>query len=233
MAKNIMASRVYDNGVPCTGEQTLHCPKEYVDDAIKALVANGSWEVKDPADIDKIRKAAFLESGATNTDIVGQLAPKVAAYAGVEGCPEDAKMLVLRVEKWGTKSEPLAREIMCPMLRVLPYDTFEEGVQRAKENLLMEGAGHSSTIYTNDDEHVRYFGSKIPVCRICVNQPNIAGVGRQTNGLVPTNSLGCGSWGNNSTSDNVNYKQFYNLTRVAYTIPGKKVYTPDEIWAMD
>ena len=232
MAKNIMASRIYDNGVPCTGEQTLHCPREVVDDVIKALVDNGSFEIKDPADIDKIRQAAFLESGATNTDIVGRTAPKVAEYAGVE-CPSDAQMLVMKVEKWGTKSEPLAREIMCPMLRILPYDKFEEGVQHAKENLLMEGAGHSSTIYTNTDEHVKYMGKKIPVCRIVVNQPNVAGCGRQTNGLVPTNSLGCGSWGNNSVSANLNFNYFYNITRVAYEIPGKKIYTPEEIWAMD
>ena len=230
MAKNIMASRVYDNGVPCTGEQTIHVPREEVDKVIKALIDNGGYEITDAADIDKIRKAAFLDSGAMNTAIVGHPAPAVAKYAGVKA-PDDFKLLVIRVDKCG-KDEPLAREIMCPMLRVLPYDKFEEGVEHARTNLLMEGAGHSTTIYSMDDENIKYAGNRIPVCRFMVNQPNVAGSGRQQNGLNPTISLGCGSWGNNSISENLTYYHLINITRVAYPIKNAHSPSHQEIWAM-
>jgi len=231
MAKNIMISRVYDNGVPCTGEQTLHCPQEEVEKVIKALVDNGGYEITNAEDIDKIRKAAFLDTGAMNTAIVGSPAPKVAAYAGVE-CPADTKLLVIKVDKFA-KDEPLAREIMCPMLRVLPYEKFEDGVAHARANLLMEGAGHSTSMYSNNDDNIKYAADRIPVCRFMVNQPNVAASGRQQNNLNPTISLGCGSWGNNSISENLTYYHLINTTKVAYPIQGVHSPSHAEIWEMN
>ncbi|MBQ3379051.1 MAG: aldehyde dehydrogenase family protein [Clostridia bacterium] len=231
MAKNIIMSRAYDNGVPCTGEQTIHVPKGKEDAVIKALVDNGCWEVKDAADIDKIRQIAFTPEGRPNTQIVGKLPPQACKLAGVEGCPEDAKLLIMRVDKCG-KGEPLAREIMCPILRVLPCETFAEGVEHARTNLLMEGAGHSATVYSLDDDNIKLAGDRIPVCRMVVNQPNVAGSGRQQNGLMPTSSLGCGSWGNNSISENLTYYHFMNTTRVAYPLKGVHSPSHDEIWQM-
>jgi succinate-semialdehyde dehydrogenase len=121
---------------------------------------------------------------------------------------------------------------MCPYMITLTYNTFEEAVEIAKTNLLYEGAGHTAAIHSNNDEHVQYAGNALPISRLVVNQPSSTGAGGSFyNGFNPTTTLGCGSWGNNSISENFTYYHLINISRIGYLNKNAKVPTPEQIWA--
>lgn len=232
MVAQVMASRVYDNGMPCTGEQTLIMPVEKSDEIIKAFVENDCYLITDDSDIQKLRELIFPKGfdGPINIDVVGRPAEEVAKKANIE-VPEGTKLLMLELSKYGNE-ELLCREVMCPIVRCFTYKDFKDGVAMAKANLIMEGAGHSSTIYSNIKENIMYAGDQIPVGRLMVCQPNVNATGSTyINGLVPTISLGCGSWGNNSISENLTYKHLMNVTHVSYKIKDAHELSADEIWA--
>lgn len=232
MVAKVMGSRMYDNGMPCTGEQAIIMPEEKADEIIKLFQEKGAHIITDPADVQKLREAIFLKGfdGPINVAIVGQPAEVVAKYAGVE-VPEGTTMLMVKMEKCG-REDVLCREIMCPIIRFYTYNEFEDAIKIANTNLLMEGAGHSSGIYSNNDKNILNAGNQIPVCRFMVCQANSAVAGNTfTNGLAPTISIGCGSWGNNSISENLTYKHLMNTTRVSYIIKNAPNPTADEIWA--
>ncbi|WP_312812828.1 aldehyde dehydrogenase family protein [Sedimentibacter sp.] len=232
MVAQIMGSRMYDNGMPCTGEQTLIMPKEKADEIIKIFEEKGAYMVTDPTDIQKLREAIFKKGfdGPINVDIVGHPAAEVAKYANVS-VPEGTKLLITKLDKFG-KDEVLCREIMCPFVRYFVYENFEDAINIAKTNLLMEGAGHSSGIYSNNNDNIQLAGNQIPVARFMVSQANSNVAGNTfTNGLDPTISIGCGSWGNNSISENLTYKHLMNKTRISFIIKDAPNPTAEEIWA--
>ena len=114
----------------------------------------------------------------------------------------------------------LAKEKLCPVVAIFPYRTFEEAVARAKANLLVEGAGHSAALHSNDEEHIRQMGVELPVSRLVVNQASaLTAGGSLTNGFAPTTTLGCGSWGGNSISENLDYKHLMNVSRIGKPSP--------------
>lgn len=222
-------NRTYDFGMPCTTEQTLHIPVELIDTIIEKLKAKKAFYIDDPEKIQLLREVCFPE-GMINRYIVGQPPSVLASLVGIK-IPEDTSLLVCRVEKWGT-DEPLAREIMTPFLRILPYSNFEDAVERARTNYLMEGAGHSGAIWSNNDKKIALAGERIPVGRLVVNQNATAGGGGpQNNGLKHTISLGCGYWGGNSIGENLNYSHLMNYTYISKIIEGKSELSPEEIWA--
>lgn len=227
MAATVVGSRAYDNGIPCTGEQAIHFPRKDYDKVIAAFE-----KAKAPLIPDD--KAAglpgflFKENGAIDPKHVGMKPVKIASELGFE-VPEDSQVLIFR-SRGLNRENILCREKLCPVIQLFPYDTFEEGVEAAKTNLLWEGAGHTSVIYTNDEEKAEYAGAELPVGRLVVNQAGgAASGGNYINGLNPTMSLGCGSWGNNSISENLTYKHLMNTTKLAYyhdcTMPPL-----DEVW---
>lgn len=224
-----VSNRMYDNGMPCTTEQTLHIPVDLVDTVIEKLIAKKAFYIDDPEKIQRLREAAF-PNGMLNKDIVGQHAKVLASLAGIE-IPDDTSLLVCKVEKWG-RDEPLAREIMTPFLRILPYENFSDAVERARTNYFMEGAGHAGAVWSNDNDKIALAGERIPVGRLMINQHATAGGGGpQNNGLNHTISLGCGFWGGNNIGVNVNYSHLMNYTYVSKIIEGAKELTPEEIWA--
>ena len=111
---------------------------------------------------------------------------------------------------------------MCPVLVTLPYDKFEEAVDIARANLLVEGAGHSVAIHSNNDKHIEMVGAAMPVGRIAVNFPSIFVNGAPINGFDPTTTLGCGSWGNNSISENLTCDHLLNYSIIGYPIKDAK-----------
>lgn len=232
MAAQVMGSRMYDNGMPCTGEQTVIIPEEKADEIVNIFIEKGAYLITGEEDIEKLRKNIFPKGfdGPLNVDIVGQTAEGVAKYIGIE-VPEGTKLLMASLSKFG-KEEVLAREIMCPITRVYTYKDIDEAINIAKTNLLMEGAGHSSGIYSNNDENIMKAGEQLPVGRLMVCQPNSNVAGSTfANGLPPTISIGCGSWGNNSISENLNYKHLMNTTRVSYIIKNAPDLIAEEVWA--
>lgn len=228
LARQVVTSRSYDNGMPCTGEQALHIHEDAVDDVLEAFKKQKAYVLpEDKAPM--LMKILFKENGATDPAHVGMLPCKLAELMGLE-IPEDTTLLIFK-SLGMTRENLLRREKLCPVVQYFPYDTYEEGVANAKSNLEWEGKGHTSVVYTNDQKTAEYAGLQLPVSRLLVSQPaGAASGGNFINGLNPTMSLGCGSWGNNSISDNLTYKHMMNTTKLAFyhdpTIPDA-----DTVWA--
>jgi succinate-semialdehyde dehydrogenase len=120
---------------------------------------------------------------------------------------------------------------MFPFLRFFIYDDFKDACHMARENLLIEGAGHSSTIYSRNEEHIVYAGDQLPVGRFLVEQVGSGGsANNYYNGLPPTLSLGCGSWGNNSISENLTFRHLLNVTKVSRVLSGYHEPNYEETW---
>ena len=162
--------------------------------------------------------------------MVGKSAFDVGKMAGID-VPESSRLILLPADGSGTE-DILAKEKLCPVIAIVPYSTFEEAVKMAKANLLVEGAGHSAALHSNNDENIQKAGVELPISRLVVNQPSSTSAGGSlTNGFAPTTTLGCGSWGGNSISENLDYKHLMNVSRIGKVISDKKVPTDDEIWA--
>src|SRR6185503_14269894 len=115
---------------------------------------------------------------------------------------------------------------------ILPYKTFYEAVENARANLIVEGAGHSAALHSNNESNIRHAGAELPVSRLVVNQAcALTAGGSLTNGFAPTTTLGCGSWGGNSISENLDYKHLMNVSRIGKLITTRTVPTDAEIWA--
>jgi succinate-semialdehyde dehydrogenase len=120
---------------------------------------------------------------------------------------------------------------MFPVLSAYRYDTWEEAVEIARDNLNKIGKGHSVVIHSANDKHIEYAGAHIEVSRVVINQSCASTAGGSfQNGLNPTNTLGCGSWGNNSISENLTYYHLINISRIAYWKKEKPIPTDAEIW---
>jgi len=146
-----------------------------------------------------------FRGGHLNKDVVGKSARQIGTKAGID-IPETIRIILLKADGAGTK-DVLAKEKLCPVVAILPYRTFDEAVAQAKANLLVEGAGHSAALHSNNEEHIRLMGLALPISRLVVNQASaLTAGGSLTNGFAPTTTLGCGSWGGNSISENLDYK---------------------------
>lgn len=228
--EKIVLGASFDNGIICSHEQFVLAPEEKYQDVVKQFEATGKvWFTSDPDKVEKIRKLVF-PNGQLNKDVVGRSPKEVGAMAGIE-VPDSARIILVPASDAGT-GDVLAKEKLCPVVAILPYKTFNEAVAKAKANLLVEGAGHSAAVHSNSEDHIRYAGSELPVSRLVVNQAcALTAGGSLTNGFAPTTTLGCGSWGGNSISENLDYKHLMNVSRIGKVIKDKKVPSDAEIWA--
>ena len=227
-AQMIATSRTYDNGVLCTCEQCVHVQEDSYDELVKLLEGQGAFYIHEKADVDAMRANLFPE-GMINKDAVGASPQFIGSLAGIE-VPEDAKFLMIKVDAYGA-DEYLCKEKLCPVMCITTYKEWEEGVANAKTNLLNEGAGHSAIVRSNTQEHIDYAGEQLPVSRIGVNMIGSSGLGGGfDNGLNPTATLGCGSWGNNSISENLWWHHLVNVARIAMRIPNAEVPSDEEVW---
>jgi succinate-semialdehyde dehydrogenase len=229
-AEKIVTGAAFDNGIICSHEQFVLAPRESYDDTIRAFIATGKvWFTADPGEVQRIRELAF-HGGHMNKDIVGKSAREIGAKAGLD-IPRTARIILVPADGAGTE-DVLAREKLFPVVAILAYTTFEDAVGQAKANLLVEGAGHTAALHSHNEEHIRFMGLALPISRLVVNQPSaITAGGSLTNGFAPTTTLGCGSWGGNSISENLDYKHLMNVSRIGKVITGKRVPTDAEIWA--
>jgi len=231
-ASGTIINRMYDNGVPCTGEQCMHLPVEEVDAILDVFVKNGAYVVKDENKVNLIRKELFVEADGAfkvNLKYVGQNAMALAKMFDLE-VPEGTKVLIVPA-KGNANVELFCKEKLCPVMAYLPYKVFEEAVDNALVNLHKEGAGHTSCLFSNDQAHIDYFARKVPVSRALINCSALMAAGNSfLIGLNPTVSLGCGTWGGNTISGNLNYQHLMNKTFVASLIKGATIPTPEEIW---
>ncbi len=234
IAAETVNSRCRDNGLPCTGEQFITFPEKDTEKVLAAFEKAGAFVIRDEETAEKVRNGLFTltpkGSWAFNINNVGQDIHKIAENIGIE-VPEGTKSLLVAAKGVG-KADLLCKEKLCPVEAFYPYKNFDEGMSFISENLNMEGAGHSAVIYSHCDEHIERAGVELPVSRLVVNAcGSTAGGNTLENGLTPTMSLGCGSWGNNSISENLSYKHLMNVTKIAYKIKDIHIPSHEEIWA--
>ena len=228
--EKIVDGASFDHGIICSHEQFVIAPEENFDQTIELFTNTGKvWFTDDKLQIQKLREVVFLD-GHLNKDVVGKSASDVGKMAGIE-VPDSAKLILLPADGSGNE-DVLAKEKLCPVIAIVPYSTFDNAVAMAKANLLVEGAGHSAALHSNDDENIKMAGIELPISRLVVNQPSSTSAGGSlTNGFAPTTTLGCGSWGGNSISENLDYKHLMNVSRIGKVITDKEVPSDEEIWA--
>lgn len=228
-AEKIIIGRSFDNGLICLGEQTVFVPEEKLPLFIEELKKQGGHYVDQPAQVEKLREGLFPKGGPINRDVVGLSAEQVGKVIDLE-ITKGSRVIVAQASAIG-RGDVLCREKLCPVLTVIPYRDFEEGVAMMVENLEYEGKGHSIAIHSNTAEHIEYAAIQCAVSRVIVNQPSgTTGGGSPTNGFTPTTTLGCGSWGNNSFSDNLSYTHFMNITHVGYPYKESYLSDPELAW---
>ncbi len=224
----IIAGRKFDNGIICSGEQTVIAHADQYDAIMAEFKKNGAVLITDAAEKAALREALF-PGGIMNKDLVGQSVQKIAAAAGLN-VPEGTPVILVEADGYG-KDDLFSKEKMCPVISTYKYNTFEEAVTIARANLDVEGKGHSVSIHSNNREHLEYAGETIEVARVLVNQIcSTMNGGAFTNSLTPTTTLGCCSWGNNSISENFGFKHLINYIRIAENLPNKAVPTDEEVW---
>ena len=226
----IVAGASFDNGIICSHEQFVFAPVERYEETVKSFEDTGKvWFTEDEDQIQRLRDVVF-PGGRLNKDVVGRSPREIGALAGID-VPEAIRIILLPAKGAGV-DDVLAKEKLCPVVAILPYQTFAEAVENARANLLVEGAGHSAALHSNNEANIRSAGEGLPVSRLVVNQAcALTAGGSLTNGFAPTTTLGCGSWGGNSISENLDYKHLMNVSRIGKVITNRKVPTDAEIWA--
>ena len=215
-ANSIMHSKTFDNGMICASEQSV-IVLDKVYDAVKAeFKARGAFFLN-PEETEKVRKTIII-NGALNAKIVGQRAPKIAALAGVT-VPDSVKVLIGEVESVDI-SEEFAHEKLSPVLAMYRAKDFDDALDKAERLIADGGFGHTSSVYLNqitEQAKLNKFYGRMKTCRILVNTPSSqGGIGDIYNfKLTPSLTLGCGSWGGNSVSENVGVKHLINIKTVA------------------
>ena len=234
---SILMSKTFDNGMICASEQSIVCVKDVYDDVRKELEYRGAYLLS-AKEKEKLSKVIFID-GKLNAGIVGQPAYKIAEMAGVK-VPVETKALVGEASEIG-HHEPFSAEKLSPVLGLYKAKDFEEATDIAQKLVLFAGAGHTSVLYTHqtNDERIKYFGEKLHTGRILINCPSSQGaIGDLYNfRLEPSLTLGCGSWGGNSVSENVGVKHLMNVKTVAmreenmlwFKVPEKIYFKPGSL----
>ena len=212
---SIIHSKTFDNGMICASEQSVTVLEPIYKEVKKEFADRGCYFLKKD-EIDKVRKTIII-NGALNAKIVGQSAHTIAKLAGVD-VPVDTKILVGEVESVDI-SEEFAHEKLSPVLAMYKAKTFDEAIEKAEHLVADGGYGHTSSIYVNvnEKEKLEKHANAMKTCRILVNTPAAqGGIGDIYNfKLAPSLTLGCGSWGGNSVSENVGVKHLINIKTVA------------------
>jgi succinate-semialdehyde dehydrogenase len=229
-AEKIIAGAAFDNGIICSHEQFVLTPQESYQATIDAFLATGDvWFTSDPTQVERLREVMF-KNGHLDKTIVGQSAQFIGRKAGLD-VPASARIILVPAHGAG-RLDLLAREKLCPVVAILAYTSFEDAIAKARANLLVEGAGHSAALHSHDEANIRAMGLGLPISRLVVNQTSsLSAGGSLSNGFAPTTTLGCGSWGGNSISENLDYKHLMNISRVGRVIAHRSIPTDDEIWA--
>ena len=239
-ANDLVLSKHFDYGMICATEQAIIADKEVYAPLIKELKRRKAYFVNDEekAKLEQYMFGCTAYSGQTpklNSVVPGKSPQYIAKAAGFE-IPEDATILAAECKEVG-ENEPLTMEKLAPVQAVLKSDNKEQAFEMC-EAMLKHGAGHTAAIHTNDQALVREYGQRMHACRIIWNSPSsLGGVGDIYNAIAPSLTLGCGSYGGNSVSGNVQAVNLLNIKRIArrnnnmqwFKIPAKTYFEPNAI----
>ena len=234
---SILMSKTFDNGMICASEQSVVCVKAVYDKVKEEFLKRGAYFVS-AKEREKLSATAFPD-GKLNAGIVGQPAAKIAELSGFKVAPE-TKVLIAEVEKIGA-DEPLSAEKLSPVLAMYKAKDFDDAANKAKALVTHGGNGHTSVLYTHpaNEERIKFYGQYMHTGRVLINCPSSQGaIGDLYNfRLEPSLTLGCGSWGGNSVSENVGVKHLMNVKTVAkrvenmlwFRVPEKIYFKPGSL----
>lgn len=211
---DLILSKTFDNGLICASEQALIVDRAVAERVVHLLQANGCYFLN-PAEVEQLTKIATSEDCChINPQIVGQSASTIAGMAGIT-VPEHTKILIAPLEGVGP-NYPLSQEKLSPILAFYQVDDYRQGIERCIQMVEFGGLGHSAVIHSENKAVIKEFSNLVRVGRIIVNSPCTHGaIGDIYNTNVPSLTLGCGSYGRNSTTSNVSVKNLINVKRVA------------------
>ena len=240
---DVVLSKAFDNGMICASEQAVIIDDEIYDAALAEFDILHAYRVnkKEKALLEKFifgveAKGKSCGEAKLNASVVGQLPTWIAEKAGF-AVPADTSIILAEVSGVGP-DEPLTREKLCPVLAVLRAKTTEQGMTYAEQMVAFDGLGHSGAIHTQDDALIEEFGSRVKAVRIIVNAPSsLGGIGDIYNSFIPSLTLGCGSYGHNSVSNNVSAVNLVNIKRIGrrnnnlqwFKVPAKTYFEPNAI----
>ncbi|WP_339819362.1 bifunctional acetaldehyde-CoA/alcohol dehydrogenase [Paenibacillus sp. FSL R7-0216] len=212
---DLILSKTFDNGMICASEQSVIIEEPVYDTVRKMMIDNGCYFLN-KAETEAVSSLVITgERCAVNGVIVGQPAHKIAEMAGLQ-VPKHTKILVAELKGVGT-DHPLSAEKLSPVLACYKVKTAEQGIDRAAEIVTFGGLGHSSVIHSKDEKVIEAFADRLKTGRVIVNSPSTHGaIGDIYNTNLPSLTLGCGSYGHNSTTSNVTAVNLINVKRVAY-----------------
>ena len=225
-AAKIAISKTFDNATSCSSENSLVIVDAIYADAMAALAGEGG--VLLTSEEKQRLQEVMWQDGALNRHVIAKSAPEIAEVVGLDR-PELRTARFLMVEETGVgKQYPFSGEKLSPVLTIYRAADFDAAFDQTRKILDFQGKGHSCGIHTKDDDHVQRLGLEMPVCRVIVNQAHAVGNGGNfDNGLPFSLSMGCGTWGKNSISENLNYRHYLNTTRIARTIPAREPTTEE------
>ncbi|UYG17010.1 bifunctional acetaldehyde-CoA/alcohol dehydrogenase [Brachybacterium huguangmaarense] len=210
---DLILSKTFDNGMICASEQAVFIDQEIADEVIAEFEKFGTHVVT-PAEAEKLEAFMITETGSVVASVVGQSAQAIAEGAGID-VPAGTKLLLAPIDGVG-EDHPFSREKLCPVLGMKVVSGPEEGLDLSARMLEFGGLGHTAVLHARDAELEREFGLRMKACRIIVNSPSaLGGIGDVYNGLIPSMTLGCGSYGHNSVSRNVSAIDLINVKRIA------------------
>jgi len=221
--RDVISGTTFDNGTLCSSEQAIVCDRIIKDEVLEQARANGG-HLLTPDECDRLAAVLITDRLLVNTDYVGRPATTIANAAGIK-VPDKTRVLICPVGGVG-KKYPLSHEKLSPVLAFYVVDDWQEGCQRCTELLRFGGMGHTMVIHSGNDDIVLEFGLRKPAHRILVNTVAALGAVGHTTHLFPSMTLGCGSWGNNITSDNIGPQHLLNVKRLAYET---REYIPKEV----
>lgn len=210
---DLLLSKTFDSGMICASEQTVLVHKD-VEKQFRAEFEKYGGYFLNKTERATLQKYMITEKGSVNPQLVGSRAAQVAADAGLT-VPEGTKVLIVPIDGVG-KDHPFSQEKLLPVLGFKAVKDAAEGFDLANQLLEFGGLGHTAAIHTRDTKQEREFGLEMRACRIIVNSPTSqGGIGDIYNGLIPSLTLGCGSYGHNSVSRNVSAIDLINIKRIA------------------
>jgi sulfoacetaldehyde dehydrogenase len=222
-ARKIFLGKTFDFATSCSSENSAVIQENVFDDFVNELKANGGY-LCGPEEKEKLAKAMWPDGKHLNKKIVAQSPMVIAELAGLN-VPENTTFLMVLGEKIGP-DDLFSGEKLSIVLTLWKYTEFAQAIKYVQDITAYSGAGHSCGIHTTNEDHIRALGEQARVSRIMVNQPQSYGnSGNYDNGMPITLTLGCGSWGNNITTENIHWKHFLNITWVSKPI---EPVIPDE-----
>ena len=215
-AEKIIASKTFDNATSCSSENSLIIVSDVYEEMIKALLQQGAVRLN-TTETEKLRDLMW-DNGKLSARVTAKSADEILQLAGIGQSDQSTTAILVEIDQPDVRNK-FCDEKLSPVLSVFQADNFDHACKLATQVLDIKGKGHSVSIHSADDKRILRLGLQLPVCRVIVNQAHCFATGGSfDNGLPFSLSMGCGTWGGNNISDNMNYRHYINTTRIARAI---------------